>query len=149
MPEKLLSDEINHQLRGIFNTELKNPVEIIYFSKQNQCYSCEEVRFLLEEIISASTKLHFSDYDLDEYPALAQQYHVELAPCLVITGRDGEKLLDYGIRFNGIPSGFEFSSLIQDIILVSKRDSGLRIETREQLRKITSPIHLKDFVTPT
>ena len=149
MPEKLLSDEINHQLRGIFNTELKNPVEILYFSKQNQCYSCEEVRFLLDEIISASGKLHFSDYDLDEYPALAQQYHVELSPCLVITGRDGEKLLDYGIRFNGIPSGFEFSSLIQDIILVSKRDSGLRIETREQLRKITSPIHLKVFVTPT
>ena len=149
MAGKLLSDEINHQLRGIFTSDLKYPVEILYFSKQDQCYSCEEIRFLLDEIISASDKLHLSSYDLDEYPTLAQQYHVELAPCLVIAGRDGDKLLDYGIRLNGLPSGFEFSSLIQDIILVSKRDSGLRTETRKLLHKISSPIHLKVFVTPT
>jgi len=149
MADKLLSEEINQQLRGIFNSELKHSVEIVYFSKKEQCYSCEEIHFLLDEIISASDKLHFSNYDLDEYPALAQQYHVELAPCLVIAGRDGNKLLDYGIRFNGIPSGFEFSSLIQDIVIVSKRDSGLRPETRGQLHKISGPIHLKVFVTPT
>jgi alkyl hydroperoxide reductase subunit AhpF len=149
MVDRQLSDEIKQQLSGIFNSELKHSVEIVYFSKKEACYSCEEIHFLLDEIISASDKLHFSSYDLDEYPALAQQYHVELAPCLVIAGRDGNKLLDYGIRFNGIPSGFEFSSLIQDILIVSKRDSGLRLETREQLRKMSSPIHLKVFVTPT
>lgn len=149
MPEKLLSDEISQQLRGIFKSELKHPVEILYFSKHDQCYSCEEIHFLLDEIISASDKLHFSSYDMDEYPQLAQQYHVELAPCLVITGHEADKFLDYGIRFNGIPSGFEFSSLIQDIVLVSKRDSGLKPETREQLHKISDPIHLKVFVTPT
>ena len=86
---------------------------------------------------------------MDENPQLAEQYNMELAPGIVITGREETEIIDYGIRFAGIPSGYEFSSLIQAIILVSKRDSGLKPEVRTELKYITTPINLKVFVTPT
>ena len=59
----------------------------------------------------------------------------------------GEK--DYGIRFYGVPMGYEFSSLLDAIVSVSKADSGLGSETRETLQKLTQPLHLMVFVTPT
>jgi alkyl hydroperoxide reductase subunit AhpF len=53
------------------------------------------------------------------------------------------------VRYAGIPSGHEFSSLIQDLILVSGRDSGLSEQTREYLAGLKEPVHLQVFVTPT
>ena len=58
------------------------------------------------------------------------------APGLVILGHEAGDLMDYGIQFSGIPSGYEFSSLIHTIILVSRRDSGLRPEVREDLKRL-------------
>jgi alkyl hydroperoxide reductase subunit AhpF len=149
MPVKLLNDEICKQIKELFDVQLDQPVEIIYFSKLIPCKECDETHQLLEEIISISDKLHLIAYNMDENPQLAQQYKVNLAPGLVIAGRDADKLLDYGIRFAGIPSGYEFSSLIQAITLVSKRDSGLKSEVRSELKSLSTPVNIKVFVTPT
>ena len=149
MPVKLLNEEICKQIKELFDIQMEQPVEIIYFSKLDPCNECDETYQLLEEIISVSDKLHLSAYNIEDNPQLAQQYKVNLAPGLVIAGRDADNLLDYGIRFTGIPSGYEFSSLIQALILVSKRDSGLKSEVRSELKSLTTPVNLKVFVTPT
>jgi glutaredoxin-like protein len=67
----------------------------------------------------------------------------------VIAGVDGDQILDYGVRFAGIPSGHEFSSFIHDLILVSGRDSGLSAKAREYLKALDQPVLLQVFVTPT
>jgi glutaredoxin-like protein len=56
---------------------------------------------------------------------------------------------DSGICYYGIPSGYEFSSLIEDILDVSKNDSGLLEGSKDLLNQIKQPIHLQVFVTPT
>jgi glutaredoxin-like protein len=56
---------------------------------------------------------------------------------------------DYGIRYYGIPSGYEFTSLIEDVVAVSTGDTGLSDETLEALTAITEPVHIQVFVTPT
>ena len=149
MANTLLNDEIYTQLQEMFENQLIHPVEIIYFSKHDPCETCEDTYQLLDEITSISENLPLTTYDLDENTQLADLYKVYLAPGLVILGREADDLLDYGIRFSGIPSGYEFSSLIHTIILVSRRDSGLRPEIREDLRRLTHPVNLKVFVTPT
>lgn len=68
---------------------------------------------------------------------------------MVIAGRDGDQILDYGIRLAGIPAGHEFSSLVHDMILVSGRDSGLDSRTRAFLAGLEQPVLLQVFVTPT
>jgi len=72
-----------------------------------------------------------------------------MAPGIVIAGNEGGQITDFGVRMAGIPSGHEFSSLIQDLLLVSGRDSGLSPQTREMLKSVTEPVLLQVFVTPT
>lgn len=52
------------------------------------------------------------------------------------------------VRFLGLPSGYEFSALVADIIDVSKGQTTLSATTRELARAITMPVHLQVFVTP-
>jgi len=149
MLNKLLTEEITQQIQEIFDNQLMHPVEIKFFSKPDTCESCDDTHHLLAEITSLSNKLHLRIHDIKENPELAQLYDVELAPGLVIAGREKNKLSDFGIRFSGIPSGYEFSSLIHSILMVSKRDSGLKPETRKELNGLSDPVNLKVFVTPT
>lgn len=148
MNDKLLSDDISQQIQQLFS-QLKQPVQVLFFGKKQDCDYCDDTRQLISEVINLSDQLSLSIHDLDEEPALAKQYKVDKAPTLVISGKDGQQLNDYGIRFAGIPSGHEFSSLIHTIMLVSSRDSGLKPETRQRLKELRKPVHLQVFVTPT
>jgi glutaredoxin-like protein len=100
-------------------------------------------------VVSLSDKLSVSVFDVEADAAVAARYHVEMTPGLVIAAEGEDGPVDYGIRYAGIPSGHEFSSLIQDLILVSGRDSGLNEQTRQFLADLKEPVHLQVFVTPT
>ncbi len=149
MPVKLLNLDLTNQITGIFETQLLNPVTLLYFYSNETCDTCGETRQLVEEITSLSNKLHIKIIDVDADPATTHKYNVELTPTLVVAAGEGNELIDHGIHFAGIPAGYEFGSLIQAILLVSGRDSGLKPEVRNQLRSITKPVHLQVFVTPT
>jgi glutaredoxin-like protein len=148
MTERLLNEEITQQVTEFFQ-QLKEPVEVLYFGQKENCDYCDDTQQLIQEVVEVSDKLGLSIYDLDEDAALARQYGVERAPGMVIAGRDGEQILDYGIRYSGIPAGHEFSSLLNTLLLVSGRDSGLDSKTRQVLATLDKPIHLQVFVTPT
>ena len=146
---RLLNDEIIQQVRDIFDESLKEPVALIYFGTKGECMFCAETQQLLEEVQAISDKISLDVYDLEEDAAKAAEYKVDKAPAIVIAAKNGDTIKDYGIRYYGIPSGHEFSSLIQDILQVSERDSGLQPATREFLRSLNQPVHLQEFVTPT
>jgi glutaredoxin-like protein len=146
--EPLLNDEIKTQVKESFN-QLKEPVEVLFFGRQDDCDYCEQTLQLSEEVTALSDNLNLSKYDLEADAELASYYNVNKTPGLVIAARDGEQLIDYGVRLAGIPAGHEFSSFIQDLILISNRDSGLSQQTRDLLAKVDEPITLQVFVTPT
>ncbi|GAP10240.1 glutaredoxin-like domain protein [Bellilinea caldifistulae] len=144
----LLDDEIRNQVRDVL-TGMVHPVEIIFFGSQSEpCEYCEDTRQLLEEVTSLSDKLTLQVFDLNKDAVLARQYNVDKAPGFVILGKSGDNLDDFGIRYAGIPAGHEFTSLINDILIVSKRDSGLSPETREFLNNLNQKVLLQVFVTP-
>ena len=147
----LLNDALITEVQDLFNA-IAYPVHILLF-KQETCDYCPETQQLLEELVSMSDKLSLSVSDLDADSALAKQYNVERAPCIVImgktTGEDQTTLTDYGIRYAGIPAGHEFTSLVNDLVMVGSRNSGLSETTRQFLQKLDKPVHLAVFVTPT
>jgi glutaredoxin-like protein len=153
---ELLNESIRGQVKDVFDAQLKQPVEVLFFGSSNEeeCAYCNDTRQLVEEVIAISDKLHLSVYDLDRDSATAQTYQIDKTPALVIAARNGDgtdgkaALTDYGIRYSGLPSGHEFSSLIHSLILASTRDSGLKPETRHFLKTLSQPIHLQVFVTP-
>jgi alkyl hydroperoxide reductase subunit AhpF len=149
MLENLLNDDLVDQIQELFKARLIHPIMLLFFYSQKDCDYCEETGRLLAEITALSERIQYKGYNIDENQAIARQYHIQLTPGLVVAGNDDGEVLDYGIRFAGIPSGYEFGSLIQAMIMVSRRDSGLKPEVRQQLKDIKNPLHLQVFVTPT
>ena len=144
----LLNDDVRSQVSEAF-TELREPVQILFFGSKEQCEYCDDTLKLVEEIASLSDKLSVQTFDVEADPEVADNYNVSLTPGLVIAAESDDGPVDYGIRYAGIPSGHEFSSLIQDLLLVSGRDSGLNEQTREFLANLKEPVYLQVFVTPT
>ena len=146
--EKVLNDQIVNQINEAF-AEVQQPVQVLFFGSQDNCEYCNETKQLLEEVTALNDKLELSVYDLQEHAEVARQFNVTNAPGIVIAAKDRAEVKNLGIQFSGIPSGHEFSTLINDIVIVSRRDSGLNEKTREFLRNLTRPLHLQVFVAPT
>ena len=145
---QLLNDDITKQIREVFDG-LKNPVHIMFFGSKKDCQYCDDTRQLVEEVAALSDLMSIEIYYMEVDADLAVKYNVDKAPGVVIAAKEGEQITDFGVRLAGIPSGHEFTSLIQDILLVSNRDSGLNPQTREFLKGLDKPILLQVFVTPT
>ena len=147
--QKMLDANIQKQVRDVFK-EMQQPVAVLFFGSSTQdCELCEQTRQLMEEIIPLSEKLSLEVYDLEKDAEIAAKFHVDKAPGIVLAGKGEAELVDFGVRYAGIPAGHEFSSFIHDLVLVSKRDSGLSQETRDFLSSLKEPVSLQVFVTPT
>jgi glutaredoxin-like protein len=146
--EKVLDNQIVKQINEVF-AEIKEPVQVLFFGSKEDCNYCNEAKQLLEEVTALNDKLGLSVYEVQENADMAKQFNVTNAPGIVIAAKEDAEVTNLGIQFSGIPSGHEFSTLINDILIVSKRESGLDEKTREFLKNLTQPLHLQVFVTPT
>lgn len=146
--EKVLDEQITKQIKQAFDG-LDQPVQVLLFGSKENCDYCNETQQLLEEVIALSPKIELSVHDVGDDQEIASRYNVTNAPGIVIAASDNAGVKNLGIHFSGIPSGHEFSTLINDILMVSRRDSGLDAKTREYLKNLDKPLHLQVFVTPT
>ena len=123
---------------------LKKEVTLRYFTQEVECRFCKETHELLKEVQGLSPLIRLETFDLVRDAAESARFGISKIPALVVMD---EK--DYGIRFFGIPSGYEFSSLIEAIKLVSTGESSLSPEGKSFLDKLEKDLHLQVFVTPT
>ncbi len=124
--------------------EMVEPVKLIHFTQELNLEYGLETRRLLEEVAALSDKLTLEVHNYLIDKEKVAEYGVDKVPATVI--RNGK---DYGIRFYGIPAGYEFSTFLDAILNVSKGDSGLKPESKEKLAAVTEALHLEVFVTPT
>ena len=143
----LLNESIQKQVRQVFN-QIKNPVRLLVFTQGEggalECQMCQDTRQLIEEVASLSDKVSVEVYDFVGDAKIAEQHGVDKIPAVVILGDK-----DYGIRFYGIPSGYEFSSLIEGIVAVGGRQASLSKTTLDEIQRLNKPVHIQVFVTPT
>jgi len=145
----LISEKDAEYLRNEFETNLVNPVKLVMFTQATECQFCAETRQIVEEIAGLSDQVTAEIYDFVADKAVAELYDVDKIPAIAIVGVEDGGGKDYGIRFYGIPSGYEFTSIIEDIVDVSKGESGLQPKTKEAIAELAAPVHLQVFVTPT
>ena len=74
----------------------------------------------------------------------AEAYGVDQVPAIAVEGAR-----DYGLRFLGIPSGYEFTNLIDALVIASTGEPTLAEETKSTLRGLTTRVDIKVFSTPT
>lgn len=146
----LLDDNVKNEIKKVFEG-LKEPVKLIVFTQESpivmptlECENCKDNRMLMEELAGLSDKLKIEVYDFLKDKDKVEKYKIDKIPANVIEGD-----IDYGIRFFGMPAGYEFSTLIETIKFVSSRDTGLNAEVKEKLKTLTKPIHIRVFVTLT
>ncbi len=139
----ILSDrdrrEIERQLQ-----DLAGPVKLVNFTQELACQYCRETERLLREVAELSGKISLEVYNFQLDKEKVARYGVDKIPATVVEGSK-----DYGIRFYGIPLGYEFASFLAAIQTVSKGSTDLTAESKTALAGITQPIHIQVFSTPT
>lgn len=124
--------------------EMERPVKLVNFTQELECPTCRETGLLLRELSKQSEKLSLQVYNFQLDKERVSQYQIDKIPATVVEGAK-----DYGIRFYGLPAGYEFANLLEDIVAVSRGRSALSAATVERLRALDRPLHLQVFVTPT
>jgi alkyl hydroperoxide reductase subunit AhpF len=147
----MISSEDQQTLQKLFEG-LEGDVTITNFTQREslliipgqECDYCKETRELLEEVTALSEKLHLETKDFVRDKQEADNLGVKRIPAFVLQGR-----AKGSVRYFGIPAGYEFSTLIEDIIDVSKGTTNLSDKTREALATVDQNLHIQVFVTPT
>jgi glutaredoxin-like protein len=145
----LISQKDADHLQAEFEANLVNPVKLLMFTQTIECQFCAETRQIVEEIAGLSDDISAEIYNFVTDKAIAELYGIDKIPAIAILRVEDGEDRDYGIRFYGIPSGYEFTSVIEDILDVSKGESGLQPKSKETVAGLTEPVHFQVFVTPT
>jgi glutaredoxin-like protein len=125
---------------------LPNPVRLVYFTQQiaGACQYCLEGEMLLKEVTSLSPNLSLEIVNFVTDQDKVSQFGIDKIPATAIVGKE-----DYGIRFYGIPAGYEFASFLDTIIRVGQGQSGIPGIQVFPIKAIAKPVHIQVFVTPT
>ncbi len=139
----LIEEKDQEAIRNFF-ADLPHAVKLVVFTQENECMYCKETRQMAEEIAALSEHVTAEVYDFVADSDEVQKYNIDKIPAIAVVGAK-----DYGVRYYGIPAGYEFTSLIEDIIDVAKGNSGLSPNSREEIAIIKKKVHIQVFVTPT
>lgn len=154
----LLGSSIRKQVQAALDARMTGAVKLVLFTQGDashtapagiiaiECEFCAQTRELLEEVVSLSPRLSLEVRDLLGDAEIAQRLGVDKIPAIAVLPADGR---DPGIRFYGIPSGYEFGALIEDILMVSTGELELAADTFAQLAKLDKPVHIQVYTTPT
>lgn len=140
----LLRDDVSAQLKTEFG-KLVNPVRLVVFSQAMADPESEQVKRLVEELAALDDKLTAEPVNFVLDRERVEALGITRTPAVAVLG----ETKDYGIRFYGMPSGYEFGALVDAILDVSSGDSGLTPATRAALAQVTQPVHVQVFSTPT
>jgi glutaredoxin-like protein len=149
----LIADKDRETIRAHFNDSLSGDVEIVMFTEHESpiiipgkqpCETCAQTKELLEEVASLSDKLKLTVHEISTAKEEADALGIDRVPAFVLKGASRGR-----VRFFGIPSGYEFSAMIADLVDVSNGSTDLSEETREYLASLTEGVNIKVFTTPT
>ncbi len=139
-------------IRTRFDRELQHDVTLEFFAPTTSGLAlpheegehAEYARQILAEVATLSRKIHLNVHSTGAEPEAAKAFGIARTPATAIIG-----VRDYGVRFYGMPAGYEFATLIELIIAASKGATPVAAQTREALAQLQRDAHIQVFVTPT
>lgn len=146
----LLSPEDAQAVSEQFETYLARPVKMIVAVSEIDCMYCKDVHGLALELAELSPNLSVEAFDADADAVELMAYNLDKTPAISVVADGGDQPdTDYGIRFYGIPSGYEFMSLLDAINTVGSDSVQLRQDTLDFLTGLEEDMHIQVFITPT
>jgi alkyl hydroperoxide reductase subunit AhpF len=147
----LLSTADQDKLRESF-AEMTSKVRVLFFTQALGCETCLDTRQILDELPALSDKIAIEEVNFVLEKERAVTYGIDRVPALALLADgngDGGEPVDSRIRFLGAPSGYEFISLVQAVLLVGGRAPSLTDENRQKLAAVDKPMTMQVFTTPT
>ena len=140
----ILTDRDRAAVRKEFE-KLAGPVKLVVFSQELLAGDlCRQNEQLVREVAELADTITVEVLNPAIDRERAQAYGVDQVPAIAVEGAR-----DYGIRFYGVPLGYEFSNLIDAIIVASTGEPALSEDTKASLRALTADVEIKVFATPT
>ena len=143
--DERVAAQVREELQG-----LEQPVRLAVAFQSLADPESEEVRRLVEELCGLDPRLRYEpvNFVLDQARVAALGFKRTPAIAVLQEPVEGQER-DFGLRLYGLPSGYEFGSLIEAVLDVSSGRPQLQPATVEALRGLPSPVHLQVFSTPT
>jgi glutaredoxin-like protein len=142
------------QLKDVFAQQLTRDVTLVHYTQRESriivpgvvpCATCRDNLQLLEELVEFSDHLALEVHDFKGEAELAADAGIDKIPATVVRAADGGERA----RFFGVPSGYEFTTLLEDILEVGGGGSQLSPKTEAALAGLEGDVHIQVFVTPT
>ena len=140
---ELLRERLQALLAGPVRIDLFVRRERELFRVADRCSTCPETRQLFEELAALCARLELRVRTLPDEEALARELDVSLVPAVVLSGAARGR-----VRYLGIPLGNELTTLLEDLVDVSRGVTDLPEPVRESLRELSAPVHVELFVAP-
>jgi alkyl hydroperoxide reductase subunit AhpF len=147
----ILNDRVKEQLRERFAQRLSGPVQLKLYTRPGTgrlilpsglgCATCDDARELSEDLQASAPEL----IHLDVVDVTQQESDVSEVPTLTL-GFPGEQPR---IRWQGLPAGYEFATVVDAIERVSTGEHGLSEATLESLAAVDEELEVLVFATPT
>jgi alkyl hydroperoxide reductase subunit AhpF len=147
----ILTDQLKRQLQDRFAEQLSGPVQLTLYTRPGSgrlilpsglgCPTCDDARQLVEELQESAPDL----ISLHVIDVSAEESDVHDVPTLTV-GFPGEAAR---IRWQGLPAGYEFATVVDAIERVSTGAHGLAEASVEALTGLTEPVDVMVFATPT
>ena len=148
----LLNPQDAEFIRNRFASELQHEVTLEFFAPTvgglvlpgQDGETAEYTRRILEEVAALSDNIRVNVHSIVAEPDVAAGFGITHTPATAFIGAE-----DYGIRYYGIPGGYEFATLLELIIAVSAGRAALEDTSNEVLARLARDAHIQVFVTPT
>ncbi|RDE10792.1 MAG: glutaredoxin [Candidatus Thorarchaeota archaeon] len=137
-----IDEQTKQQVRQLFE-KLENEVTIHLFTRDEECLFCNETRELVTKVAELSDRIKVVPHEGPLKKSTSAIFGVQHQPAFMLYGKG-----PYKIRFNGIPAGHEFTSLIAGILDVSASAVSLPKDIIDDIQAIDKPVHIKVFTTP-
>jgi len=140
----MLTERDQEAVRKEFQ-RMQGPVKLVVFSQELVAGElCRQNEQLARDVAALDDRISVEVLNPAIDRERAEAYGVDQVPAMVVEGAR-----DYGLRFFGIPSGYEFSNLVDSIIVASSGETGLAEATKASLAGLTGDVTIKIFSTPT
>ncbi len=122
---------------------LEKEANLLLFTESDGCKPCGKTEKLLEEVAGLSPLLSLRILTLGGSGEKASALGIDKVPAIALLDGEGR---DTGIRYYGVPLGYEFEAFLQAIVNTAHGTPGLQPETVAGLTPVKNPVTITVFV---
>ena len=120
------------------------PIRLVVFTQTFGCDTCYEARQVADQMASLSEQITVEEHNLVLDKDEVEKYQVDQVPVIAVVAER-----DVGIRYYGVPAGFEVESLVSAIEVVAGLAPAVSVSAQSVLDTLDRDVRISVFVTPT